>query len=290
MEPTNKLDASLSEDGRYRLLVEAVTDYAIYMLDPNGIVTSWNPGAQRFKGYRRPRSSASISPGSTPTEDRGRDCRRGRCDTAAPKGKFESRRLACPQGRHPVLGHVVIDPIRTHGGDMVGYAKITRDLTERRQAERDAAAQRRAVPAAGAGRHRLRASTCSIPTATSPTGISGRSASRATRRRKSSASHFSQFYTEEDRASASRNARWTTAKREGQFEKEGWRVRKDGSRFWANVVIDPIRDDDGDLLGFAKITGTSPNAGSPAKTRQDPRSAIQAQKMEPSATDRRHRA
>ena len=45
------LRASLTDDGRYRLLIEAVTDYAIYMLDPTGIVTSWNPGAQRFKGY-----------------------------------------------------------------------------------------------------------------------------------------------------------------------------------------------------------------------------------------------
>ena len=51
METSDRLDASLTEEGRYRLLIEAVTDYAIYMLDPDGIVTSWNPGAQRFKGY-----------------------------------------------------------------------------------------------------------------------------------------------------------------------------------------------------------------------------------------------
>ena len=51
MEQSSRLAESLSDDGRYRLLIEAVTDYAIYMLDPTGIVTSWNPGAQRFKGY-----------------------------------------------------------------------------------------------------------------------------------------------------------------------------------------------------------------------------------------------
>ncbi len=46
-----RVQASLTEEGRYRLLVEAVNDYAIYMLDPTGVVTSWNRGAQRFKGY-----------------------------------------------------------------------------------------------------------------------------------------------------------------------------------------------------------------------------------------------
>ena len=67
--------------------------------------------------------------------------------------------------------------------------------------------------------------------------------------------HFSRFYTEEDRAAgpaATRPAR--PPPREGRFEREGWRVRKDGSRFWAHVVIDPIRDAAGELLGFAKIT------------------------------------
>ena len=51
MKRSDRLQASLSDEGRYRLLIEAVTDYAIYMLDASGIVTSWNPGAQRFKGY-----------------------------------------------------------------------------------------------------------------------------------------------------------------------------------------------------------------------------------------------
>ena len=51
MEQSDRFVASLTEAGRYQLLVQAVTDYAIYMLDPTGIVTSWNPGAQRFKGY-----------------------------------------------------------------------------------------------------------------------------------------------------------------------------------------------------------------------------------------------
>ena len=113
----------MPDEGRYRLLVEAVTDYAIYMLDPTGIVTSWNPGAQRIKGY-------------------------------------------------------------------------------------------------------------------APSEIIGR--------------HFSRFYTEEDQKRGIPALALKTAVREGKFESEGWRVRKDGSRFWAYVVIDPIRTAAGELTGFCE--------------------------------------
>src|SRR3712207_5450235 len=124
MDDTDRLDASLTEDGRYRLLVEAVTDYAIYMLDPTGIVTSWNPGAQRFKGY----------------------------------------------GASEILGE-----------------------------------------------------------------------------------HFSRFYTEEDRRSGLPQRVLETAAREGRFESEGWRLRKDGSRFWGQGSIDPIRQERGTIIGFGQI-------------------------------------
>ena len=66
--------------------------------------------------------------------------------------------------------------------------------------------------------------------------------------------HFSTFYTEEERAAGVPARALATAEREGKYEAEGWRVRKDGSRFWAMVVIDPIRNDEGELIGFAKIT------------------------------------
>ena len=66
--------------------------------------------------------------------------------------------------------------------------------------------------------------------------------------------HFSRFYTEEDRGRGLPARALATAASEGKFESEGWRIRKDGTRFWAYVVIDPIRDASGTLLGFAKIT------------------------------------
>ena len=71
---------------------------------------------------------------------------------------------------------------------------------------------------------------------------------------KSSASISRAFYTDEDRKAGLPARALETAAREGKFEEEGWRVRKDGTTFWAYVVIDPIRDPDGHLIGFAKIT------------------------------------
>ncbi len=93
--------------------------------------------------------------------------------------------------------------------------------------------------------------------------------------------HFSRFYTEEDRRAGLPARALETALREGKFEAEGWRVRKDGSRFWAHVVIDPVRDDAGRLIGFAKITRDMTERRKARQQLEQTREALhQAQKME----------
>src|SRR3569623_3102501 len=124
MEFSERYAAAQTVDGRYRLLIEAVTDYAIYMLDPNGIVTSWNPGAQRFKGYT--------------------------------------------------------------AGEIIGQ-------------------------------------------------------------------HFSRFYSEPDRTDGLPARALETARREGRIASEGWRIRKDGTQFWAYVIKGPIRSPAGTVVGYAKV-------------------------------------
>ena len=93
--------------------------------------------------------------------------------------------------------------------------------------------------------------------------------------------HFSHFYTEEERRAGVPQRALATAVAEGRFEAEGWRVRKDGRRFWASVVIDPIRDDDGTLLGFAKVTRDITERKEAQEALEEARTALfQAQKME----------
>jgi PAS domain S-box-containing protein len=124
-----------ADDGRYRLLVEAVTDYAIYMLDPAGIVSSWNPGAQRFKGYLADEIIGKHFSRFYSEEDRKIGLPERALATARLEGKFESEGWRVRKDGTPFWAAVVIDPIWSPSGELVGYAKITRDLTERKRAE-----------------------------------------------------------------------------------------------------------------------------------------------------------
>jgi PAS domain S-box-containing protein len=133
MEPSNRFLASLTEAGRYQLLIEAVTDYAIYMLDPTGIVTSWNPGAQRFKGYSPAEIIGQHFSRFYTEEDQkaGRPARA--LEIAKSEGKFENEGWRVRKDGTRFWAYVVIDAIRhPSSGEVVGFAKITRDLTERK--------------------------------------------------------------------------------------------------------------------------------------------------------------
>jgi len=135
MEFSDRYAASLTEDGRYRLLVEAVTDYAIYMLDSHGIVTSWNPGAERFKGYTASEIIGQHFSRFYPEADRADGLPERALATARKEGKFESEGWHIRKNGTKFWAYVIIDPIRAPDGQVVGYAKITRDLTERRNAQ-----------------------------------------------------------------------------------------------------------------------------------------------------------
>ena len=232
------------EESRYRLLVESITDYAIYMLDPEGIVASWNSGRAAIQ---RLRGDEIIGAALFPLLYAGGPCRR----VARASAQRGQNRRQVRDGRAGVCARTAAASGRmssstrseSPSGELIGYAKITRDLTERKARRDSAAAERRAVPAAGAGRHRLRDLHARHRGLCQQAGTPARSASRDTLPKKSSASISRRFYTEEDarrRAAARARDRRRT---EGRFEKEGWRVRKDGTRFWASVVIDAIRDE-----------------------------------------------
>lgn len=155
MEFSDRYAASQTEDGRYRLLVEAVTDYAIYMLDPGGIVTSWNPGAERFKGYTASEIIGQHFSRFYSETDRADGLPARALETARREGKFESEGWHIRKDGTKFWAYVIIDPIRSPDGNVVGYAKITRDLTERRNTQlsldqtREALAQSQKMEAIG---------------------------------------------------------------------------------------------------------------------------------------------
>lgn len=249
----DSLAVAETDESRYRLLVEAVTDYAIYMIDTNGLVTSWNSGARRFKGYESGEIIGEHFSRFYTPEDRLSGLPQRALDTAAREGKFEGEGWHVRKDGSRFWAHVVIDPIRTPAGRLVGFAKITRDLTEKRHAEMDIKRSEEQfrllvqsvtdyaiymldaqghVTSWNQGAQRIKGYA--------PEEIIGQ--------------HFSRFYTKEDRARGEPEHALKTAAREGRYEMEALRVRKDGTSFHAHVVIDPIRDPRGNLIGYAKVT------------------------------------
>jgi len=242
-----------STGGRFELLVQSVTDYAIYMLDLQGRVTSWNAGARRFKGYEADEIVGEHFSRFYTPEERARGIPKIALATAEREGRFEAEGWRVRKDGSRFWANVVIDPVRDPAGTLVGFAKVTRDLTERRLAEEELRRSQQ--------RFRLLVQSV-IDYAIYMLDTDGRVTSwnAGAERFKGYAEaeilgeHFSRFYTEEDRQTGIPRIALETARREGRFEAEGWRVRKDGSRFWASVIIDRVRDDDGQLIGFAKVT------------------------------------
>ncbi|MBS3649203.1 PAS domain S-box protein [Pseudaminobacter sp. 19-2017] len=280
MDNEERQPAPLGEDDRYRLLVDAITDYAVYMLDRDGFVVSWNPGAQRFKGYTADEIIGQHFSRFYTPEDKAKGFPQRALDVAARDGRFESEGWRLRKDGSRFWTHVVIDPIRAPSGELIGYAKITRDLTERRATE---AALKRSeeqfkllvqgvtdyaiymlnkdgtIASWNVGAQRIKGY--------SPEEIIGQ--------------HFSRFYPPEDRARGEPEKGLKIATEEGRFEKEAWRIRKDGTRFWAHVIIDAIKDESGDLIGFAKVTRDITERKDAQRALEEAREALfQAQKLE----------
>ena len=217
----------MSED-RYRLLVEAVTDYAIYMLDPTGIVSSWNPGAQRFKGYRSDEIIGQHFSKFYTDEDRESGLPKRALATAAREGRFENEGWRVRKDGTRFWAFVVIDPIRSPSGELLGFAKVTRDLTERKVAEAKVKLTEEQFRLLVQG-----VTDYAIFMLDTEGNISNWN--QGTRRIKGYnateiiGTHFSRFYTEEDRANGEPERALRTACEEGKFEREGWRVRKDAA-------------------------------------------------------------
>ncbi|WP_150305286.1 hybrid sensor histidine kinase/response regulator [Pseudomonas saliphila] len=280
MDKVERLEASLGDEQRYRLLIDAVTDYAIYMLDPDGIVSSWNPGAERFKGYTADEiMGCHFSRFYSESDQRAGRPQLG-LDTAAREGRFETEGWRIRKDGTRFWAHVIIDPIRDSAGGILGYAKVTRDLTERKLAEealRESEQQFRLL---------IEGVTDYAIYLLSADGLvsnwnAGAEHIKGYKREEIVGEHFSRFYTPEDRAAGMPAASLETAARVGRFESEGWRMRKDGSRFVAHVIIDAIYDPDGTLTGFAKVTRDITERVEREKELEQARGALfQAQKME----------
>lgn len=237
----------------YKMLIDSVQDYAIFALDIEGRIMSWNPGAMRIKGYSADEIIGRHFSVFYPVEEATAGKPAWELDVALSAGRFEEEGWRVKKDGSQFWANVVITPLRDQQGTLLGFAKVTRDLTERRRTEnalRESEERFRLivqnvrdygifmldprghVVSWNAGAERIQGYTA--------TEIIGR--------------HFSTFYPPEDNAAGKPRWELEVAVREGRFEDEGWRIRKDGTRYWANVVITALRNEIGELVGFGKVS------------------------------------
>ncbi|HET7187893.1 MAG TPA: PAS domain-containing sensor histidine kinase [Gemmatimonadaceae bacterium] len=239
--------------GLHRLLVDSVRDYAIFALDPDGNVLSWNAGAEYLKGYSADEIIGRHFSVFYPPEKVAEKFPQYELEVARKEGRFEDEGWRIRKDGSRFWANVVITALRDKTGTLVGFAKVTRDLTERFLAEE----------ALRESEERFRLLVQGVKDYAifmlDPTGrvaswnegaqrIKGYEAAEIIGR------HFSTFYPAEDVAGGKPERELEIAQREGKYEEEGWRVRKDGSLFWASVLITAVRSADGRLVGFAKVT------------------------------------
>ncbi len=239
--------------GLFRLLVEAVRDYAIFALDSTGHVLSWNTGARDIKGWTADEIIGKHFSTFYPPEDLAWNKPAYELEVATREGRFEDTGWRLRKDGTRFWANVIITALRDPEGVLVGFAKVTRDLSERRRAEESLRQSE----------ERFRLLVLSVRDYgifyldTSGVIMSwneGAERIKGYRANEIIGQHFSIFYPETEQILGKPRRELEIAADVGRFEEEGWRIKKDGSRFWSNVVITALRDAEGRLVGFAKVT------------------------------------
>jgi PAS domain S-box-containing protein len=243
-------------DDRFRVLVESIREYAIFMLDPLGRIATWNAGAEIVLGYKSGEITGKHIESFYTPEDRARGLPSDLLVRARRDGRVEHEGWRLRKDGTRFWANAVLTALKDEQGELIGYATVTRDLTEQRRLDEERLKRARAD-------ERFRALVESVKDYAifmlSPTGyietwnrgaelIKGYHATEIIGKR------LDVFYPPEDRERGKPDHLLGLAVRDGRVEDEGWRVRKDGTRFWADVVITALRSDDGTLVGFSKVT------------------------------------
>jgi PAS domain S-box-containing protein len=250
-KPTQRDESLWQSEERFRLLVESVRDCAIFMLDPEGRVLTWNAGAELIKGYTAAEIVGEHFSKFYPPE--ARDFAAHELKVAAAEGRFEDEGWRVRKDGSRFWANVVITALYGRDKKLLGFAKVTRDLTERRSYEERLLHSEERFRLLVEGVSDYAIFTLDVNGAVA-TWNGGAARIKGYRAEEIIGQHFRKFYPQDAVESGWPEHELQVAAVQGRFVDEGWRVRKDGSRFWAHVTITALRDDAGRLRGFSKLT------------------------------------
>jgi hypothetical protein len=246
-------DAALHQtEQRFRALIEGVQDYAIFMLDSTGRVTTWNTGAEKLKGYSAEDIIGSHFSRFYPPDAIERGWPDHELRLAEMDGRFEDEGWRIRKDGSRFWASVVITALRDAEGALIGFSKITRDLTERKQVERrlaDSEEQLRLLLQGITDYAILMLDAAGVVTSwnSGAEAITGYAAAEILGK------HFSRFYTPEDIHATKPWQHLREAHDKGRASDESWRVRKDGSRFWASTVFSALYDAEQKHRGYVHV-------------------------------------
>ncbi len=246
---TKLLDES---EARYQLLINSVKDYAIFMLNPQGYISTWNTGAEKLKGYSKEEIINQHFSIFYPEEALKRNHPSYELKVAKKEGKFEEEGWRVRKDGSQFWANVVISAIYDNN-EFIGFSKVTRDLTERKklQDELSESEEQSRLLITAVKDYAIFLLT---PEGKIATWNEGAKRIKGYEAEEIIGCHFSQFYPAEVVSTQYPEFELAKALEDGRFEDEGWRVRKDGSQFWANVTITPIYNHQNQHIGYTKIT------------------------------------
>ncbi|MGD0479307.1 MAG: PAS domain S-box protein [Terracidiphilus sp.] len=240
---------------RYRLLVKSVTEYALYMLDRDGRVVTWNAGAQRMKGYAAEEILGRNYSIFFLPEDVEAGVPALELEEATREGRYEIEAWRLRKDGTKFWAMITLTAIHGSQGELRGFAKVTRDMTARRAAEealraRNAELERNRIILENVREYAI--FTLDAKGLINSWGPGARNVIQY-RAEEVLGRHYSLAFTPEEVAAGKPRQEMEEAERHGSCETESWRMRPDGSLFWASGTLSAVRDEAGKLTGFIRV-------------------------------------